>query len=51
MIGVPAVHMLMPVPAPGEPSGLLAEPVDLLFEYLDYFEDVTLRKIGGLTED
>jgi Protein of unknown function (DUF664) len=41
----------MPMPAPGVPSSLLAEPVDLLFGYLDYFEDVTLRKIGGLTED
>jgi hypothetical protein len=51
MIGALAAHMLMPMPAPGEPSSLLAEPVDLLFGYLDYFEDVTLRKIGGLTED
>jgi uncharacterized damage-inducible protein DinB len=51
MIGGLAAHMLKPMPAPGEPSSLLAEPVDLLSGYLDYFEDVTLRKIGGLTED
>jgi hypothetical protein len=44
-------HMLMPVPAAGEPSSLIAEPRELLFGYLDYFEDATLRKIGGLTEE
>jgi hypothetical protein len=43
--------MLMPMPDPGEPSSLLAEPLELLFGYLDYFEDATIRKIGGLTED
>jgi len=39
------------MPAPGEPSSLLADPQELLSGYLDFFEDVTLRKIGGLTED
>src|ERR1700744_1893979 len=38
------------MPAPGEPSSLIADPVELLAGYLDFFEDVTLRKISGLTE-
>lgn len=43
--------MLMPVPAAGEPSSVLGDPLQLLLGYLDYFEDATLRKIGGLTDD
>jgi uncharacterized damage-inducible protein DinB len=39
------------MPAPGEPSSDVSEPVELLLGYLDFFEDVTLRKIGGLTEE
>jgi hypothetical protein len=39
------------MPAPGEPSSLNADPVALLAGYLDHFEDVTLRKISGLTEE
>jgi hypothetical protein len=38
------------MPAPGEPSSLLADPLELMLGYLDFFEDVTLRKIDGLTE-
>jgi hypothetical protein len=39
------------MPAPGEPSSLIADPLELLTGYLDFFEDITLRKISGLTED
>jgi hypothetical protein len=39
------------MPAPGEPSWLIADPLGLLTGYLDFFEDATLRKIRGLTED
>ena len=39
------------MPAPGEPPSYVGEPVELLLGYLDFFEDVTLRKISGLTED
>lgn len=39
------------MPAPGEPSSLIADPLELLTGYLDFFEDVTLRKISGLTEE
>jgi hypothetical protein len=39
------------MPAPGEPPSEVGEPVELLLGYLDFFEDVTLRKITGLTED
>ncbi len=39
------------MPAPGEPPSDLAEPIALLLGYLDFFEDVTLRKVSGLTED
>lgn len=28
-----------------------ADPLELLTGYLDFFEDITLRKIRGLTED
>ena len=39
------------MPAPGEPSSLIADPLELLTGYLDFIEDITLRKISGLTED
>jgi hypothetical protein len=39
------------MPAPGEPSSDVGEPIALLLGYLDFFEDVTLRKVSGLTED
>jgi hypothetical protein len=39
------------MPAPGEPPSDVGEPVELLLGYLDFLEDVTLRKIGGLTEE
>lgn len=39
------------MPAPGEPDSLCADPVELLLAYLDYLEDVTVRKIGGLSDD
>jgi hypothetical protein len=39
------------MPASGEPSSLIADPLELLAGYLDFFEDVTLGKISGLTED
>jgi hypothetical protein len=39
------------MPAPGEPSSLIADPVELILGYLDFFEDVTLRKISGLRDD
>jgi hypothetical protein len=39
------------MPAPGEPSSLIADPVELLTGYLDFLEDVTPRKIEGLSED
>jgi hypothetical protein len=39
------------MPAPGEPPANIDEPVALLLGFLDFLEDVTLRKISGLTED
>ncbi|MGH3272162.1 MAG: DUF664 domain-containing protein [Trebonia sp.] len=39
------------MPAPGEPSSLIADPLELLTGYLNFFEGITLRKISGLTED
>ncbi len=39
------------MPAPGEPPCDIGEPVALLLGYLDFLEDVTLRKISGLTEE
>jgi hypothetical protein len=39
------------MPAPGEPSSLMADPLELITGYLDFFEDVTLRKISGLGDD
>jgi len=39
------------MPAPGEPSSLIANPLELILGYLDFFEDVTLRKIDGLSDD
>jgi hypothetical protein len=39
------------MPAPGEPSSLIADPLGLLTGYLDFFEDVTLRKISGFSEE
>jgi hypothetical protein len=38
------------MPASGEPSSLVTDPVELLTGLLDFFEDVTLRKIEGLSE-
>jgi len=38
------------MPAPGEPSSLITDPVELLAGYLDFFEDVILRKVSGLTQ-
>jgi hypothetical protein len=39
------------MPAPGEPSSLIADPLELLTGYLHFFEDVTLRKIRGFSEE
>jgi len=39
------------MPAPGEPDSLLADPVEVLLGYLDYLEDVTVRKISGLSDN
>jgi hypothetical protein len=39
------------MPASAEPPSYVGEPVELLLGYLDFLEDVTLRKISGLTED
>jgi len=39
------------MPAPGEPSSSGTDPLALMLGYLDYLEDVTLRKINGLTDD
>lgn len=39
------------MPAPGEPSSSGTDPLTLMLGYLDFLEDVTLRKIGGLNDD
>jgi len=38
------------MPAPGEPSSAASDPLAVLLGYLDFLEDVTLRKIGGLSD-
>jgi uncharacterized damage-inducible protein DinB len=39
------------MPASGEPSSLTADPLELILGYLDFLEDVTLRKIGDLSDE
>jgi len=43
--------LTLAMPAPGEPSSSGTDPLEVMLGYLDYLEDVTLRKIGGLSEE
>lgn len=38
------------MPGPGEPFSGGTDPLELMLGYLDYLEDVTLRKIDGLSD-
>ena len=39
------------MPAPGKPSISITDPLELIIGYLDFSEEVTLRKIGGLSDE
>lgn len=39
------------MPASREPCSSGTDPLELILGYLDFLEDVTLRKIGGLSDD